>query len=564
MDTPDTKDHAADEAKGDVPSEGTGIVNREASAPVSSTSSRSTPSVSGNVAANVVGQFVFILSGFVLPRLVFDRIGVEMLGVWDFGWALVAHLTLVGGGVLSAVSREVAQYTGNHDVGRLRSAISTCFLLFAVVGAIVAIITAAAAAYIPVFLPDISVGAIADARWVVVLLGLSSAIHFPFHVFNGVITGHQRYVLHNAIASGTHVATIAIVVTVVLLGFGLPAMAGVYLLGEFAAGGIKLFYARRICGEWRIARCHVSRDMLRHVLSFGTKTLLRSVSTVILYQTNLVLVGYFLGVEAVALFARPRSLIRAVDRVIQKVAMVFTPRASHLQARGEHESLLQTIHQASQYILYLALPSVLLLALIGGPLLEVWMGGKFANGRLIAVLAIGQVAVFAQRGAYHVLMGMAHHGWPAFAEFVASLVGIAMTVMLVGYLDMGLIGAALGLVVPMALVNLFVTPVYACRVLGASPLGFWYGAAAKPVLLAIPFGVVLALTRVLVTGGPALTVVVGVASASAVYAVLLWRFAVTPAQRTSIVRRLSRLRGPKRAALQPASTTARTRGSDSQ
>lgn len=526
----------------------------------SAASAARSPSVAGNVAANVVGQFVFVLSGFVLPRLVFDRIGVEMLGVWDFGWALVAHLTLVGGGVLSAVSREVAQYTGNHDVARLRNVISTCFVLFTVVGVIVAGVTATAAAFVSVFLPGLSPAAVADARWVVVLLGLSAAVHFPFHVFNGVITGHQRYVLHNVIMSGTHVATIAGVLAVLLLGLGLPAMAGVYLLGELAAGGIKLYFARRICPEWRIARRYVTRDMLRHVLTFGGKTFLRSVSTVVLYQTNLIFVGYFLGVESVALFARPRSLVRSVDRIIQKVAMVFTPRASHLQASGDPGALLQSMHQATQYILYVALPSVLLLALLGGPLIEVWMGGKFADGMLIAVLAVGHLAMFAQRGAYHVLMGMARHGWPAFAEFVASLVGIGLTVLLVGYFKLGLLGAALGLVVPMTLVNLFVTPIYACRVLDASPLRFWYRAAAKPLLLAVPFGAVLVLTRLLLAAGPLLTVAVGVAAASVVYLVLLWQFALTGEQRQRLLRRLSPFGAPRVRAASPSSTSANTSG----
>lgn len=535
MDTPDaaSRDSRGRSGRSDA---GQGVPV-EADAQSAACATRS-PSVAGNVAANIAGQFVFVLSGFLLPRLVFDRIGVEMLGVWDFGWALVAHLTLVGGGVLSAVSREVAQYTGNHDVARLRSVISTCFVLFAVVGAVVAVVTAAAAAFISVFLPGMSAAAVADARWVVVLLGLSSAVHFPFHVFNGVITGHQRYVLHNVIVSGTHLATIAVVLAVLLLGLGLPAMAGVYLLGELTAGGIKLYFARRICPEWRIARRHLSRQMLRHVLTFGGKTFLRSVSTVVLYQTNLVFVGYFLGVEAVALFARPRSLVRTVDRVIQKVAMVFTPRASYLQARGERRALLQSMHQATQYILYVALPSVLLLALLGGPLLEVWMGGKFANGTLIAVLAIGHLAVFAQRGAYHVLMGMARHGWPALADCVASLVGIGLTVLLVGFFQLGLLGAALGLVVPMTLVNLLVTPIYACRVLDASPLRFWYRAAAKPLLLAVPFGAVLVLTRLLLAAGPLLTVAVGVAASSMLYLVLLWQFALTGEQRQRLIRRL--------------------------
>jgi O-antigen/teichoic acid export membrane protein len=182
------------------------------------------------------------------------------------------------------------------------------------------------------------------------------------------------------------------------------------------------------------------------------------------------------------------------------------------------------------------LPGVLLLTLLGGPLLEVWMGGRFANAALIAVLALGHLVVFSQRGTYQVLMGMNRHGLPAVADVAASIVGIGLTAILIGVFDLGLIGAALGLVVPMTLVNLLVTPVYACRVLQVPFWGYIRRSTVKPFLLALPFGAVLALGRALLSGGPAVTLCISVGAAGAVYLALMWCFALAPEQRRRVLR----------------------------
>jgi len=486
----------------------------------------------------VVGQFVFILSGFLLPRLVYDRVGMEMLGVWDFGWTLVAHLMLVGAGMLSAVSREVAQFTGRGDVAELRAVISSCFALFTLLGLVVLITAGAIAGFLPILLPSLSAEALPAARWVMILLGTSAAVRFPFHVFNGIITGHQRYVAHNVIVSGTHLVTVLGLLALVVSGHGVAAMAGLYLVGELAAGCLKVHYALRLCPHASIAPRYVCRETIRHIFSFGGKTFLASISRVMLYQTNAMLVGFFMGVEALAVFARPRALLRCVETVITKVAVVFTPRASYFQACDDHAALERSVHQATQFCLYLALPSLLLLIILGDRILELWMGGPFAQQTLMIILAAGHLAAFAQRGAFQVLMGMARHGRPALADFIGSAVGIGLTALLVGVFDWGLVGAALGMVVPMTLVNVLVVPTLAGWALGVPPMRLYLSAAALPGLLSLPFAAVLALGRVIGPVPAGLSVIVSVPPAALIYGLLLWAFALTPEQRRRFARKL--------------------------
>lgn len=488
-----------------------------------------------NVVANVAGQLVFVLTGFILPRLVFDRIGFEMLGVWDFGWSIVAHLMLVGGGMMSVVSRDVARFAAMNNVEELRRLISSCFVLFVLCGLCALGLALAVTRLLPTILPSLPPELLDDARAVVFLLGLSVTVRFSLHVFNGIITGHQRYVLHNIIVGGTYLASAFVMVMLVVLGCGLVTIAATYLVGELVSGVLKLWFARRICPDWRIGWRFVRRSTIVHVITFGGKTMLGAVSRVLLYQTNAALVGYYLGVESLAIFARSRSLVLTVDRILLKMGMVFTPRASFLQARGDKSALQRSLYISVEYSLYIAIPAVLLLTILGGPILEVWMGGKFSRPGLLAILAAGHLIPLSQRGTYHILMGMGRHGWPALAQFIAALLGTALAVLLLGWSDLGLVGAAVAIVLPITVVDAVILPMVARRNLGIDMGHFLYRTWARPVTVALPFAAVLLVCRVLPMPNVAATVGLAVTLGAAVYGAVCWRFVLTPTQRTRVL-----------------------------
>ncbi len=451
-----------------------------------------------NFAANIAGQGVYLITGFILPRLIFDRVGATLLGVWDFGWSMTAHFMLVGAGMMSTVNREVAFCTQSADWDRLRQLVSTCFALFCGCAAVLLGVIVAAAWGLSALLPGLTAAELATARWVVVLLGLSIVVRFPAHVLNGIITGNERYVVHNAILVGTHLATVLTAIGLLLAGFGLAPIAAAYLGGELLAAGLKYAYARRICRQWRIRPRYVSRAMVRYVFGFGIKTFAGSLAQTVLYQTSTVLVGRFLGAEMLAVFARCRSLTLTLDRFLRRGALVFTPRASRLAAGADREALRRLILRATDYSLLLAVPGVLMLVIFGDTLLRIWMGPKFVAPLVLGILAAGHLIPMTQRASYQVLMGLAAHGRAALALVAAAVVSIALGLLLLGPLKAGLVGAALAVVIPVNLAYGVAIPALACRHVGLPVTALWLRLAGRTTLLGLGFGIPLLLVRMLV------------------------------------------------------------------
>ncbi|MGE0480109.1 MAG: lipopolysaccharide biosynthesis protein [Phycisphaerae bacterium] len=491
---------------------------RNAAGPTGSSLSVGLGGVWKNALANIGGELVFVATGFLLPRLIADHIGKEMLGVWDFAWSLNAHFMLVGGGMMTSVGREVAALHVRRDWDGLSALVSSCCFLFGLCGLVVLLLAAGTAASLHWLLPTLDAQSLPAARGTVFLLGLCIAFRFPLHVFNGILTGHQRYVLHNLIVSGCHLATTLAVIGVVLAGGGLIWMAAFHLAGELVAGQLKLHFARRIDPYWRAAPRFVRRRTMGYVVRFGGKSFLFNIAQVMLYQTNAVLVGRFLGLEALAVFSRARALVAALEKLVRKAAVVLIPNASALQERGDGAASERLLRRAGEFSLMVALPGVLFLVFLGGPLMNVWMGAGFHEVGLLALLAIGHFASLTQRGSYFILLGRGAHGAPGAATAIGAVAGILLSLLLLGPLKMGLLGAAIAIVVPITIVDGLVIPRLACRSIGVGLRRYAWTLFRRALPLTLALAAVFGAIRAAPLGADWLVVGLGGAATLAVYA----------------------------------------------
>jgi O-antigen/teichoic acid export membrane protein len=152
-----------------------------------------------NVLASWAGHMVFVIAGFVMPRMIDRHIGQTSLGIWDFSWSLVSYFGLAGLGIGSSVNRYVAKYRAVNDIDGLRRAVSSVWCIQVVVSFVIVLATAVVASFIPLWFKERLGAEMKIAQWVVVLLGLSLAVEMAFDAFRGVMTGCHRWDFHNGL-----------------------------------------------------------------------------------------------------------------------------------------------------------------------------------------------------------------------------------------------------------------------------------------------------------------------------------------------------------------------------
>ncbi len=363
-----------------------------------------------NVSASYLSHLVFIIFGFLLPRMISDKVGQTGLGIWDFSWAFVKYMNLSMIGIGSSVNRFVARYRAADDQAAMNRTVSTVIAVQLSIAAAVFFATVMLAYYIPIWFAARLGDEGETARWVVAFLGFSLAVQMAFDAWRGVLTGYHRWDYYNGINAGSHAVVSTAMLATLLLGYGLVEMALVYLGGTLLTEILRYKIARAICPELVIRAALVNLKDAKKVVRFGGKTILLGMPGIIATHTINIFIVAKLGPAALAIMARPAALIVTITTLLAKYANVLVPTAGSLQSQGNLVELREFALSSSRTNLILAVPPVAFLLIMGDVVVSLWMGPSYANWQISAILAGAAILPLSQAAMMRILIGMDMHG----------------------------------------------------------------------------------------------------------------------------------------------------------
>ena len=426
-----------------------------------------------NILTNWGSQVVQIAAGFIVPRLIDRQLGQAALGVWDLAWSVVVYFGLVQVGVTTSINRYVAFHRAQEDyagINRVVSSVAMVMRLMAL-GAL-GLTLAATWAVGPLFAARLGPH-LAEARWLVLLLGTGVAVQISSTVFGSILTGFHRWDWYNGIQAATNAVTLVGMVTVLYLDMGLIGLAAVSVLSEAAGRTARIMASYRLCPWLEVRWRHFRRETAREMLSFGGKSFLTQISNLLMNASVSLLVASHLGPAFLALYARPVALVRNLNAFVHKYAMVFSPTISSFQGAGRHEDVRDLALKATRYGLYLSLPILLLLGVFGDAVLQVWMGARYADRWLVVLIVCGFANQIAYVPLFGAMVGLNAHGRLGVANLLGAVTALAGSYLALAVLHTGVRGVALAVAVPMSIVNGVLFPLQACRVT-KTPIGVFF------------------------------------------------------------------------------------------
>ena len=494
--------------------------------------------IARNVATNWMWFTLVLASGLIVPRLIGQHQGKVMLGVWDLGWSLGFYVGLFSLGLTSAVTRYVAQHRTLGDWEGFNRIVNTGLLMMSIGSAVGIMCSVGFAALTPWLIQDAPPETVHAARQMVLLLSFGAALQLPGTVFGGVITGHERYDLHNLIRGTFDALVLAAMILLLVTGHSLVTLAWVVLLAEIPNFCTRLWMAHRLSPHLRLASTFLDWGTARDMVVFSGKAVLQWAANSTLYQLNGILVSVFMGPATLAVYSRQRVLVFQAVRFIRQYASVFAPSSSALNATGDMPALRRLMLNSSRYGMYFTLPIMLLLMIMGGPLVDLWMKPGYAAPAILAIMAIGHLLAVPQYGVYTILMGMGRHGLPAVFDSVGAAISVVLALLLMGVADAGMVGGALAMAIPVAFMGGIVVPAYACRIMKLGPVEYLRNAMLGPVLANIPFAVCLLTVRLALPRDPYHALLLGSAAGAALNLLIYWKWALPPEIRQKLLERL--------------------------
>jgi O-antigen/teichoic acid export membrane protein len=219
-------------------------------------------------------------------------------------------------------------------------------------------------------------------REAMMLLSLALAPSVLLVVSEAVLIPRGR---PEAVATLQVAESMALVVAAAVLlwsGGGIVAVAGAMLACRVLAAAVAVRLALRVCPERRWA---FDWGFARRLLAETPVFFLSSVTWVLYSRLDVVVLSRLVAVEQVGYYGAAQRVLTMCQEVVQSMMLVTLPLLAASAAR--RPDFQQVMARAAKYVLMIGLPAAVGAMLVGGDLLTLIFGARFApSGPILAVL----------------------------------------------------------------------------------------------------------------------------------------------------------------------------------
>lgn len=417
-----------------------------------------------NTLSNWAGYGVNVIVALFLSPFVVHSLGDDAYGMWTVLVSLTGYYGLLDLGIRSGVGQYVTRYWAKGDMDGINRTMHTA--LVALSG--IAIVGILATGVVVWFLPQwftIEGASTFETQLAMLIMGVGFTISLPMMIFGTATTARQRFDIANVIGISTRLVSAVLTVVVLRAGYGLVGLAvvdtGCKTLGYIA----RWIVAYRMLPGLRISLGSLSRKSIKEIGKYSVFSFLIRISEQIIRYTDVIVVGLAMTTVAITYYAIGANLLPYYLAIVNAVALTFTPYATSCDAKGDREALRNLLLKGTQVVFLLAAAIGGGLIFLGRDFLMLWMGPKYVSGEqyassatVLAILTVASLFRLSQSCGLQVLFGMRRVRFLALLFSIEAAANLALSIVLVQFF--GLIGVAVGTLLPMTISQGIVLPTY--------------------------------------------------------------------------------------------------------
>lgn len=433
-----------------------------------------------NAASSVLARVLNVVVILWMYQHLLARISPEEFAVYPVMMALMAFAPIFFSFFTGGVARYVVEAYAEGDFRRVTAIISsiTPLLSFAAIGFFVlGLLFAGVMEHVLTITPSM----VEASRWMLIMLVADFALRMAALPFTTGYHVHQRFVELNIIGVLRDLLRIALLL-ILLLGVG-PSVFWVIVatvVAEQVHLWVQVWRSMKMLPEARFERGLIDWGTARSLVSFGLWTTVGRLANVMYVSAaTLILNAHGTAVD-VTNFHIGATFYRQIQNLIGLAAQPLQPALTAMHALEDKARLARTAVRGGRYGLWVSLIAGAPLAIYAAPFTDLYLGPQFSDAGLVLALFMGLFLV-AQPVSLLPMIAVATARVREFnlAAFVSTLACLALTLVLVGWLDSGAIGVALALLIVTALAQLFYFWPLLLRMTGLTATEFASGVLAR-------------------------------------------------------------------------------------
>lgn len=415
-------------------------------------------------ALQTLEAIISIIVGFITLPLMLNHLGDELYGVWVLVGGFTALLYIFDLGFSSSVTRSVASTIAVKNYDRTNSIINSALLIYSGLAmAIMLLVTGVAIFYNPDINDIISRH---DFIIVIMVVGLSIAIEFPFKAFAGLTSAHLRYDLIAYYRITTKVIGTALLVFLLFNDYGLVAIAILQFIMGLVSNVFFLSVARSVYKEMKVSHRLINRDTVKELFHYSSWAFLIDINRLLKERIDLFFIGAFVSLSAVNVYYVPVRLTEYSLQLLQKGLNLSLPILTANTSAGDDEKFRENLLLFSRINTYFAVLTFSFFLFFGKSIVYYWMGNKFdydTAHTILLILLAARLSALSSNGMNNALYAQAKHQLIAYIHIGETLLTTLLLYLLLAKGSHGAVGAAISIAIPMLIGRLVVLPLLALK-----------------------------------------------------------------------------------------------------
>ena len=402
----------------------------------------------------VLGLVLSVLVGFFLTPFTVHHLGVVNYGIWALSYAFIGYYSVLDLGLSGAIFTHMSQALGADNKQEANRIYNTGLASFAAIGGVLLLLTLALTAGF--WFSGHPFGHTLAA--VILIAGFHTSISFPMRTPFGVLNAGSHFDITAGLSIFTLILRTIMTVAILLHGYGVVMMAFGNLIAGIPGYIVVLVAVRRTYPFVRFFdRSAIQKSVSKKLLRFGVPVIIGQVADRIRFQTDAIVVSMFIGVAAVAHYNIASTLVLYYIDGIFAIVGVLTPLLTMQDGARDQVGLRKTFFSGSELAIGCAGFGAFGLIALGHPFIERWMGPSFLDAYpVLVVLVLASLFDLMHSTSVMTFYATMHQNVYATLNSTEAIINLVLSLLLVR--RFGIIGVAMGTLIPSFLIRTFVQP----------------------------------------------------------------------------------------------------------
>jgi O-antigen/teichoic acid export membrane protein len=389
-------------------------------------------------ALSLVAKGGAAIANIVSLPLLAKYLGQERFGVWLVASSFLAWSSIADLGLANTLKNNLAEADGQGDVQRAIRAITST--IFAICG--LTIILLAILLVVNPFIPWMRVFNVQQGFTEISTFGLVCSLLFvariPLAIPNQVYSGYQEGYYYQVISGVTNLLALVMLGLVTQIGGDLSALAWAFfgtLMAADVLAGFHLFGRHRpeLFPDWENFDLGTALKIMRS----GLQIWVAQVSSIAVFQTDLIIVAQLFGAPEVAIYGVVLRLFTITSFLQGAFLSPLWPAYTEAAARGDRSWIMTTFRRSLVISLAMAMTVGGILMFAVPYLVKIWVNPHARVDPLLLGGMLSTVVLMAQGNAISILAnGLGKMKFQATVAPIFALFNLGLSILLGKWLGM--------------------------------------------------------------------------------------------------------------------------------